>query len=111
LELAEFERKRKELEGRTEALLAQERQLETSARERTELSGIADSIERFCERVREGLADATFEQKRRLVELLIDRVIVSDEEVEIRYVVPTSPEGPHQPFCQLRTDYLGGLPG
>ena len=105
LELPELERKRKELEGRTDALLAQERQLEASARERTELAEIADSIEEFCEQVRAGLADATFEQKRRLVELLIDRVIVSDEEVEIRYVVPTSPEGPHQPFCQLRTDY------
>jgi len=56
------------------------------------------------------LADANFEQKRRLVELLIDRVIVNDEEVEIRYVVPTSPEGPHQPFCHLRTDYLLPLP-
>jgi site-specific DNA recombinase len=44
LELAEFERKRKELEGHTDALLAQERQLEASARERTELAGIADSI-------------------------------------------------------------------
>src|SRR5215213_4768574 len=110
LELAEFERKRKELEGRTDALLAQERQLEASARERTELAGIADSIEEFCERVRAGLANATFEQKRRLVELLIDRVIFSDEEVEIRYVVPTSPEGPHQPFCHLRTDYLPLLP-
>jgi site-specific DNA recombinase len=55
--------------------------------------------------VRARLAIATFEQKRRLVELLIDRVIVNDEEeVEIRYVVPTSPEGPHQPFCHLRTD-------
>jgi len=106
LELGEFKRKRKELEGRTEALLAQERQLEASARERTELATTADSIEGFCERVRAGLADATFEQKRRLVELLIDRVIVNDEEVEIRYVVPTSPEGPHQPFCHLRTDYL-----
>ena len=106
LELAEFERKRKELEGRTDALLAQQRQLEASARERTELAGIADSIEGFCEQVRAGLADATFEQKRRLVELLIDRVIVTDEEVEIRYVVPTSSEGPHQPFCHLRTDYL-----
>ena len=106
LELAEFERKRKELESRADALLAQERQLEASARERTELAAIADSIEEFCERVRAGLADATFEQKRRLVELLIDRVIVNDEEVEIRYVVPTSPEGPHQPFCHLRTDYL-----
>lgn len=50
---------------------------------------IADSIEGFCERVRAGLANATFEQRRRLVELLIDVVIVSDEEVEIRYVVPT----------------------
>jgi site-specific DNA recombinase len=106
LELAEFGRKRKELEGRTEALLVQERQLQASAQERTELAGIADSIEGFCGQVRAGLVDATFEQKRRLVELLIDRVIVSDEEVEIRYVVPTSPDGPHQPFCHLRTDYL-----
>jgi site-specific DNA recombinase len=111
LELAEFERKGKELEGRTESLLAQERQLEASARERTELVGIAESIEGFCERVRVGLAEATFKQKRRLVELLIDRVIVTDGEVEIRYVVPTSPDGPHQPFCRLRTDYLDGLPG
>jgi len=109
LELAEFERKRKELEGRTDALLAQERQPEASARERTELAKIADSIEGFCEQVRAGLAEATFEQRRRLVELLIDRVIVSDEEVEIRYVVPTSPEGPHQPFCHLRSDYREDL--
>src|SRR5919112_1990211 len=106
LELAELERKRKELQGRTDALLAQQRQLEASARERTELAAMADSIEEFCKQVRTGLADATFEQKRLLVELLIDRVIVTDEEVEIRYVVPTSPEGPHQPFCHLRTDYL-----
>jgi site-specific DNA recombinase len=111
LELGEFERKRTELEGRTDALLAQERQLQASARERTELASVADSIERFCERVRSGLADATFEQKRRLVELLIDRVIVTDEEVEIRYVVPTTPDGPHQPFCHLRTDYLPLLQG
>ena len=110
LELAEFERKRSELKGRSDALLAQKRQLEATARERTELSGIADSIERFCEQVKAALFDATFEQKRALVELLIDRVIVADEEVEIRYVVPTSPEGPHQPFCHLRTDYLDGLP-
>ncbi len=110
LELAEFERKRKELGGRTDALLAQKRQLEAAAGERIELAGIADSIERFCEQVKAGLFTATFEQKRSLVELLVDRVVVTDEEVEIRYVVPTSPEGPHQPFCHLRTDYLDGFP-
>jgi site-specific DNA recombinase len=106
VELAEFERKRGELQGRSDALLAQKSQLEATARERTELSGIADSIEEFCEQVKATLFDATFEQKRALVELLIDRVIVAGEEVEIRYVVPTSPDGPHQSFCHLRTDYL-----
>jgi hypothetical protein len=70
------------------------------------LAGIAGSVEDFCERVRSGLADATFEQRRKLVELLIDRVIVTGEEVEIRYVIPTSPESEHVRFCHLRSDYL-----
>jgi site-specific DNA recombinase len=110
LELPELERKRMELDGRRDALLAQKRQLDADAEERVELADIADSIEKFCEQVRAGLAGATFEHKRALVELLIDRVIVTDEAVEIRYVVPTSPEGPHHPFCHLRTDYLDRLP-
>jgi len=111
LELPELRRKREELDGRSETLLAQKRQLEASANERMELAKIADTIERFCEQVRAGLAKVTFEQKRALVELLIDQVVVTDEEVEIRYVVPTFPDGPHHPFCHLRTDYLDGLPG
>ena len=105
LELPELERKRKELDGRSNTLLAQKRQLEASANERIELAKIADSIEQFCKQVKEGLSSAAFEQKRTLVELLIDQVVVTDEEVEIRYVVPTSPEGPHHPFCHLRSDY------
>ena len=110
LVLPELERKRKELGGRSESLLAQKRQLESSANERIELAKIADSIEQFCKQVKEGLSNATFEQKRALVELLIDQVLLTNEEVEIRYVIPTSPEGPHLPFCHLRTDYLDGHP-
>jgi hypothetical protein len=44
------------------------------------------------------------------VELLIDRVIVNDAQVEIRYVVPTGPKGETTPFCHLRLDYLYLLP-
>ena len=40
------------------------------------------------------------------MELLIDRVIVNDAQVEIRYVVPTGPTGETTPFCHLRLDYL-----
>jgi site-specific DNA recombinase len=104
--LAELERKRQELDRRHATLLAQQRQLAAVAEQRLELRAVADGIEAFCQTIRAGLATATFAQRRLLVELLIDRVVVTDGEVEIRYVLPTSPDGPHPPFCQLRKDHL-----
>ena len=44
------------------------------------------------------------ERKRQLVELLVDRVLVADGEVEIRYAIPLSPASERVPFCQLRKD-------
>ncbi len=108
--LAEYRGRREDLEQRDEALAAQERQLQAQSRQRMELAGVAGSIEDFRERVRGGLAEATFEQRRKLVELLIDRVIVTDEEVEIRYVIPTAPESEQVRFCHLRSDYLHDPP-
>jgi hypothetical protein len=111
LELAEFQRKRYEISQRQQSLLSQERHLATATQQHLDTAAVARGIEEFCTQVRRGLANATFEQRRVLVELLIDRVLVTDEDVEVRYVVPTSPNPPHQPFCQLRTDYLDALPG
>jgi site-specific DNA recombinase len=109
--LAEFQRKRDELDRRRAVLAARQRQLDAAAAQRLELQAIADGIEAFCQAIRTGLATATFEQRRQLAELLIDRVIVTDGQVEIRYVLPTSPDGPHRPFCQLRKDHLNPPPG
>jgi len=108
--LPELERKRQDLDRRHATLAAQQRQLDAITQQRLELSAVADGIEAFCQTIRAGLATATFEQRRQLAELLIDRVIVTDGEVEIRYVLPISPDGPHRPFCQLRKDHLRRLP-
>jgi site-specific DNA recombinase len=104
--LPELDRKRQELDRSRATLLAQQRQQDAAARQRLELGAVADGIEAFCRNVRAGLATATFEQRRQLAELLIDRVVVTDDQVEIRYVLPISPDGPHRPFCQLRKDHL-----
>jgi site-specific DNA recombinase len=105
IDVKEFERKRTELEKKHEVLRAEKAQLEASTAERLEISAVVTSIEAFCAQIQPVLEEATFEQKRQLVELLIDRVVVLDEQVEIRYVVPTQPDGPHVPFCQLYADY------
>src|SRR5262249_26174480 len=54
-----------------------------------------------------GLAVASFEQKRQLVELLIDCVVVTDDDVEIRYCIATTPTSEQVRFCHVRTDYFG----
>jgi DNA invertase Pin-like site-specific DNA recombinase len=106
LDLMEYERRRREIEGRAEAFASQERELGQQVGRRRELAGMVAGVEDYCRRVSEGLAGASFEQKRRLVELLIDRVIVTEEEVEVRYVIPTSASGEPARFCHLRTNYL-----
>ena len=103
--LPELERKRQELQRKHEALTTQHAQLEASVHQQLELAQLADSMEAFCAQIRPVLENATFAQRRQLVELLIDRVVVTDADVEIRYVIPTTPDGSHVPFCHLRKDY------
>jgi site-specific DNA recombinase len=106
LTLPVFDRKRHELTRRQEALQSQQRQLDAVAQQHITLSTVAQSLEAFCAQVCDGLHEATFEQRRALVELLIDRVIVTDGDIEIRYVFPTTCHGPPIRFSHLRVDYL-----
>ena len=108
--LEEYGRRRTDLEHRLEALGEQQKQLEAQVDRRHELAGLSTSIEDFCARVRRGLDQARFDQKRHLIELLIDRVIVTDGEVEIRYVWPTARHSEQIRFCHLRLDYRARPP-
>ena len=104
--LAEYRRRRGEVEQKQRGLAQQREHLEAQAARQGDLAAQVRGAEAFCQRIRAGLADASFAQKRHLVELLIDRVVVTDDEVEIRYVVPTGPRGEHTRFCHLRLDYF-----
>ena len=93
-----------------EAVDHQARQFEVQVQQHLELTELARSITEFCQRVSRGLEQATFDEMRQLVELLIDRVVVTNEEVEIRYVIPTSSEIETVRFCHLLPDYSGAEP-
>jgi site-specific DNA recombinase len=105
LDLAEYRRRRPDLEQAQQALDAQAEQLEAQVDRQAEIKRLGLSLEDFCRRVRDGLEQATWEQKRQLVEWLVARVIVTNGEVEIRYVIPTTPDREAKHFCQLCSDY------
>jgi site-specific DNA recombinase len=104
--VAEYQRRRQELEQKRQSLEMQARDLATQVERQVEVTQLATSIQDFCGRTQAGLAQATFEQKRTLVQLLIDRVLVSDDEVEIRYVIPSHPRGEGTRSGHLRKDYF-----
>ncbi len=109
LSLDEYRRRRHDLEQRVTALAQQAAELDVQVDHQAELAQAIGHMTTFCERVSASLATATFAQKRQLVELLIDRIVVTNEEVEIRYVIPTSPRSEHIHFYHLRIDYCRTL--
>src|SRR6266705_2721048 len=108
IEREEFERRRKEVAQSQQGFMQQLRQLDAQAQQHVNGAALAQGIEAFGQRLHPTLDQLTFAQRRQLVELLIDRVIVNDAQVEIRYVVPTGPKGETTPFCHLRLDYFNG---
>jgi site-specific DNA recombinase len=108
--LAEYQRRRDEVEQKLLGLEQQTHHLQAQAARQMDVATQVRGAEAFCRRVQAGLAGASFEQRRQLVELLIDRVVVTDDEVEIRYVIPTSPSGEQAHFYQLRIAYSRAVP-
>ncbi len=106
VELPEFERRQRELVHQRDDLQGQERQLAQSSAQLLQTRALVPTIHALCARLQVGLEQATFVQQRQLVELLIDCVVVTDGEVEIRYVIPTTEASTHIRFCHLRKDYF-----
>jgi len=95
----EFARKRKELRQTQQGLTQQLRQLEAQARQHLQTTELASGVHDFCQRIQPTLENLNFAQRRQLVELLIDRVIINnDHELEIHYVIPTAQAGANFPF-------------
>jgi site-specific DNA recombinase len=106
IDLACFQRQDQSLAGQEADLRAREREVAAQGERLVQVSAIAQSMTQVLEGLRVGLDQASFEQRRQLVELLIDRVVVTDGQVEIRYVIPTTDTSTKTQFCHLRTDYF-----
>jgi site-specific DNA recombinase len=106
IDLAAFQRQDRTLAGQEADLLTREREVAAQGERLVQVSAIAQSMTQVLEQLRAGLDQASFEQRRQLVELLIDRVVVTDGQVEIRYVIPTTDHSTKTRFCHLRTDYF-----
>jgi len=107
LTLDELRARRVRLEERLAGLRRDEQRHQAESTQAAQAEVVAGRIEEFRAAIARGLERATFAQKRALIELLIDRVIVDAPEVEIRYVIPLSGLAKAE-WCIASTPFLVG---
>jgi site-specific DNA recombinase len=90
LTLDELQTRRSQLETRLAEVIRDDQVLEAETIQRDHLQNVGARVEDFRAAIADGLEQASFAQRRALVELLIDRLVVDGEDVEIRYVIPLS---------------------
>ena len=97
------------LEERLRLLRQEEQALQQQQQHTLRLSEICANIETFCQATRTGLHALDFAGRRRIVELLVDRVLISHETVEIRYAIPLTGLGYHDKKGSLQLPYRSEL--
>ena len=93
IDLEELKARRDQVRGRREVLTTQRDQEQRLAAERQAAKAVWSDLEAFCRRVRSRLDEATLAERQRILQLLIDRIIVGEDSLEIRHVIPLGQAG------------------
>jgi site-specific DNA recombinase len=94
IELDELKERRQQIALRRQALAAQREQQARLWAERQAAREVWADLKAFCQRIRGRLEDATLAEKQQLLQLLIERVIVGEDTLEIRHVIPLRRQKP-----------------
>ncbi len=88
ISLPELAERRQHLHLQRQALETQREQQAGLRRERAQAHEVLTDLTAFCERVRSRLGEATLAERQAILPLLIERIIVGDDTLEVRHVIP-----------------------
>ena len=100
--LPRFKHEMGQLKVRRGALERQLQRLQGEHQERERLADTLVRLEEFCQRVSQGLRLLTFEEKQRLLRLLVDRIVVDGERMRIEGIIPLHGRAPEDVFRPTR---------
>jgi site-specific DNA recombinase len=94
IDLAELKARRQQIEARRRALVAGREQQARLRAEREAAGRVYHDLAAFCARLRARLDGASVEERQRVLQLVVERVIVGADTLEVRHVIPLRPPGP-----------------
>ncbi|WP_428487671.1 recombinase family protein [Rhodopila sp.] len=109
INLAELSQRRHHLAEQRRGLERQQQERDRLRQQRVQAEVVRTNLTAFCSRISTRLDEATLFEKQAILQLVIERIIVGEDSLEIRHVIPLSAnqpggDGPHIADAQLRSD-------
>ena len=102
LELPQFKEEMDKVRARRGALEQQQRDLERQRLEQVQTQDALAKLEAFCQRVSQGLHWLTFDDKQKLLRLVVDRIVVDGQHVRIEGIIPVDGHPSEVALCPNR---------
>ena len=88
VELPELQKRRRLVDAKLDSLNREKELLATNTAERQRDEGIRESLQAFAGLVLKNVEHMSFENKQKLVRLVVDKVVVADWRVDVHYKIP-----------------------
>jgi site-specific DNA recombinase len=99
IDLEDLKERRKRVEDHGRILRERLREIEQERTDREQELRLLEGLEAFCQSVRGTLEEPSFEVRQKVLQLVVDRIVVEETRIVIHHVMPVGP-------VRLRTDHL-----
>jgi hypothetical protein len=108
IELTELAERRERLTEQGQQLRARVQEIEQQRLERAAEMRLLEGVDAFCTSIRDAMVAPSFEVKQKVLQLVVQRIVVEDHRITIEHVVPSGPirlqpehHAPAGPSCGL----------
>ncbi|MDQ3928024.1 MAG: hypothetical protein M3328_02630 [Chloroflexota bacterium] len=91
IELGELSDRRGRIEEHGRMLKERLSEIDRERADREQEVRLLQGVDEFCESVRESLVEPSFETRQKVLQLVVDRIIVEDSKLIIHHVIPAGP--------------------
>jgi site-specific DNA recombinase len=91
IDLTELAERRRRIDDHGRMLRERVREIEQQRSERTAELRLLEGLETFCTSIREAMEEPSFTVQQKVLQLVVNRIVVEDHQVIIEHVVPTGP--------------------
>ena len=91
--LKDLENRKSSIEQKASQFQEQIKYIKAAEKNEIDFKRIFDNIGAFCDAVKQGIENASFEDRRKIIELLVEEIIVTNGKVEIAHIIPLEKKG------------------